>query len=111
MGMNPNENYKAILELDKLLTAEGIPHELIRILDGWQICYPSKRQKKGDVVQHCYSYGAGRGHLEAMGFDIRRNDVVGFLTVEDAAEYFRKAWEEDKNDTARKDVISRQACS
>ena len=109
--MNLNENYKAILDLDKLLTAEGIPHELIRFLDGWQICYPSKRQKKGDVVQHCYSYGAGRGHLEAMGFDIRRNDVDGYLTMGDAAGYFRKAWEEDKNDTARKDVVSRQACS
>ena len=94
--MNLNENYKAILELDKLLTAEGIPHELIRVLDGWQICYPSRRQKKGDVVQHCHSYGAGLNQLEAMGFDIRRNDVVGFLTTGEAVEYFRKAWEEDK---------------
>lgn len=93
--MKLNENYKAILDLDKLLTEEGIPHKLIRLFDGWQICYPSVRQKMGDVVQHCFSYGAKRNRLEVMGFSLRRNVVFGNMTVEDAAGYFRRAWKED----------------
>ena len=100
--MKLNENYMAILDLDKLLTEEGIPHELIRLFDGWQICYPSVRQKKGDVVQNCYSYGAGRNRLEAMGFNLKRNVVFGNLTVEDAIGYFRRAWKEDSTRCQKK---------
>ena len=60
-----------------------------------------------DTAQHCSgaidaassesTYGGRQGLIEVMGFRscecITDNDVVGYLTAEEAFEYIKKAWE------------------
>lgn len=75
--------YREILRLDTLLCDAGIPHELSRFYDGWQI-----RARGGDAVQHLGSYGASRDRIEVYGFGLR--DPQGHLTAEQALEYFRR---------------------
>ena len=91
----------AILELDKKLTEDGIPHELIHLFDGYGICYPSQKDWQGDVVCHMGSYGGKQGLMEAMGFDITPekdgDSVVGYLTLDNAYSYFARQWEKDNH--------------
>lgn len=82
-----NNNYKAILNLDRKLTYKHIPHELIRLFDGWQICYPNANDKIFDVVEHYGSYGHKTDQMEAYGYDI--DDVKGYLDVGAAFELFQ----------------------
>lgn len=70
--------YTKILELDKLLTENNIPHVLQEYMDGWIIYYPEDGPDRlGDVIEHHMSYD-----LEAQGFDFPT--VEGNLTVEQA---------------------------
>lgn len=89
---------KAILELEKKLTEAGIPHEMEEMFGGYIIGYPDlSDDRKGDVICHRGSFGYKQDLLEAMGFGINPeddgDDVVGYLTVEQAFEYFRKEHE------------------
>lgn len=84
-----NPEYTAILRLDKMLTKAQIPHLLDRAFDGWIVIYPSREDSIGDAVQHFGSYGAFSDMLEVYGFGLKRPD--GFLSVESAFEYFKKA--------------------
>lgn len=87
-----NEEYQAILELDKKLTEAGIPHTKERTRDGWIICYPSDgRKRKGDAVQYFGSLGAFNDLVEVFGFGLREPE--GHLNADAAFEYFRKAHE------------------
>ena len=86
---------KAILELEKKLTEAEIPHEMEEMFGGYIIGYPDLSDKrKGDVICHRGSYGYNQDLLEAMGFGINSaddgDDVVGYLTVEQAFDYFWK---------------------
>ena len=82
-----NNNYKTILKLDRKLTYGDIPHELIRLFDGWQICYPNANDKIFDVVEHYGSYGHETDQIEAYGYGI--DDVKGYLDVDAAFELFQ----------------------
>lgn len=82
-----NTKYKSILKLDRKLTYGKIPHELIRLFDGWQICYPNANDKIFDVVEHYESYGHETDQMEAYGYGI--NDVKGYLDVDEAFELFQ----------------------
>ena len=88
-----NNNYKAILELDRKLTYYNIPHELVRFFDGWQICYPNENNKTFDVIEHYMSRGHEMDRMEAYspGFD----DAKGFLDVDAAFELFQNAQRSD----------------
>lgn len=88
-----NDNYKAILELDKILTKKEIPHELIRLMDGWKIAYPNDENCIFDVVEHRGSYGRTEDLMEAYGQGI--DDVEGFLTVEKALAHFERVHREE----------------
>ena len=90
-----NENYKAILEMDKILTEKGIPHELSRLFDGWKIDYPNIKDSIFDVIEHGGSYGHQNDLMEAWGEDF--DDVVGWLNVEQALPYFEKAHQKEGN--------------
>ena len=84
------ERYSAILELDKKLTKNNIPHELKPLYDGYVIRYYNQAGKQiGDVVEHRYSYGSAQNRMEAMGFDFP--DVEGWLDVNAAFELFERA--------------------
>jgi len=99
---------RAIFDLDEKLTQAGIPHILqdMGIVDngdfGWQIVYPDNEHRKGDVVCNIASYGHEQDLLEAMGFDITKerdgDDVVGYLTADQAFEYFARQWGKDNKD-------------
>ena len=82
-----NNNYKSILELDRKLTCRNIPHELVRLFDGWQICYPNENDKVFDVIEHYGSYGHETDQMEAYGYGI--DDVKGYLFVDEALELFQ----------------------
>ena len=86
--------YKAILEVDRLLTEENIPHELLRIMDGWKIAYPKQDECQFDVIEHRGSYGHENDLMEAYGYSI--DDVEGHLSVDDAMKLFRKVHKELK---------------
>lgn len=85
--MQLNNNYKAILNLDRKLTYKHIPHELIRMFDGWQICYPNANDKILDVIEHYWSYGRETDRMEAYGYGI--DDGKGYLDVDAAFELFQ----------------------
>ena len=82
-----NNNYKSILELERKLTCRNIPHELVRLFDGWQICYPNENDKVFDVIEHYGSYGHETDQMEAYGYGI--DDVKGYLFVDEALELFQ----------------------
>lgn len=81
-----SDNYKSILELEEKLTEKDIPHELIRLMDGWQIAYPSHEKMIFDVIEHRGSYGHERDLMEAYGKYME--DVEGWLDVEAALALF-----------------------
>lgn len=83
--------YTAILELDKKLTENNIPHALIEIMDGWQILYFKDGMRIGDVIQHRGSYGNYQNLLEVYGFNLAEPD--GWLSVDAAFKYFKEAHE------------------
>lgn len=99
---------KSIYELEDMLKEAGIPHEM-RMMDGddntvfgYQIVYPSlsewmeEKAGSGDVVCNEISYGHEQDLLEAMGFDIPGSDVEGFLTAQQAFEYFERQYRKDR---------------
>lgn len=86
----------AMTELETKLTESGIPYEKVAILDGYGLCYPDQKHWKGDVVQHRGSYGHQQDLFEAMGFNLPKGDVAGYLTVDEAYGYFAWQYENDK---------------
>ena len=85
----------AITELARMLHQAGIPYEMRKLYDGWQICYPKCDKCKGDVVKHCYSYGHDLNQLEAYGFHLPKNDVAGYLTAQEAFEFFDSQYKDN----------------
>ena len=96
-----------IKKLDEMLTESGIPHEMHPFYEGYQITYSKdgewewRKSGCGDVVVHNTSYGHEKGLLEAGGFndfiteEEYGDEVVGWLTAEEAFEFFRKQYEKD----------------
>lgn len=92
-----NPKYQAILEVDRLLTQESIPHELLRFMDGWKIAYPKQDGCRFDVIENRASYGHESDLMEAYGYSVE--DVEGYLSVDDAMKLFRKVHEELKKES------------
>ena len=93
---------KSIAELERKLKGAEIPYEKEDLFGGYIIGYPNLDDDRvGDVICHRGSYGYAQDLLEAMGFGINPDDdgdyVKGYLTVEQAFEYFRKAHENAKS--------------
>lgn len=94
--------YKEILKLDTMLTESDIPHERIRLFDGWQVCYPSKDHCIMDAIEHLGSYGHESDKLEIMGLltpkEKENDSVLGYLTAEEVFERIRKHYNGEWND-------------
>ena len=88
-----NKNYKAILELDKILTEKGIPHKLSRVMDGWKIAYPNNIECIFDAIEHRGSYGHEQDLVEVWGNGLE--DVIGWLNVEQALAHFERVHQEE----------------
>lgn len=85
---------KNMTEMNKLvvlLVQHKIPFEIkafdIKDKPTWQICSPSIADTKVDAVCHEFSYGHHEGLIEIMS--AFEDDVVGWLTAEDALPYFQ----------------------
>lgn len=91
-----NPAYQEILRLDKMLSEVNIPHTLDRLMDGWQICYPSRMRNEMimDAIEHGGSYGNYEDKLEIMGLltpeESEHDSVVGHLTAEEVFERIHK---------------------
>lgn len=105
----------AIELLHEKLAEAGIPHyyqiyvpDDFRSKLGGQIFYGGRypdKKCKGDVIQTFYkfhdgtidgsSYGSEDNLLEAMGFGIAYGDVQGFMTIDEAFEMIKNAYEAD----------------
>ncbi len=83
-----SEQFSSILDLEKKLTDNGIPHEIEEFHDGWIIYYPDKRQKTGFAVETSYSLGGSQNLIEIDGFSIRRPGLIGHLTADEALGFF-----------------------
>ena len=85
-----------ITKLAVLLAKENIPFELNAFMvdePTVQICFPDKKNVIVDAVCHNFSYGGPEGLIEVLGSRNVNNpndDVVGWLTAEEAIVYFRE---------------------
>ena len=80
-------------KLAVLLAKADIPFELrgqISTVDtaSVQICSPSADNCLIDAICHYYSYGGREGLLEILAEGL--DDVVGWLSAEEAFEYFKR---------------------
>lgn len=88
-GVNPN--YQAILNLHVKLLENVVPHEILRLMDGWKIAYPNQEECIFDVVEHRGSHGHERDLMEAYGNGFIHE--IDDLTVDEAYELFLKVHE------------------
>lgn len=86
-----------ITKLAVLLAKENIPFELNSFIVSkeptLQICSPNKKNAVVDAVCHEFSYGGPEGLIEVLGsrnVNKPNDDVVGWLTAEEAIVYFRE---------------------
>lgn len=94
-SMKLNEDYTEILKLDRMLTEMNIPHETIRLMDGWQVWYPNKKGGVCDAIQHFGSYENKEDLLEIMGLLTEEEmevegGVLGYLTANEVCERIAK---------------------
>lgn len=97
-----NPAYKEILGLDAMLTETNIPHERVRLMDGWQVWYPSKEYYIMDAIEHWGSYGHESDKLEIMGLltpeEKQDDSVLGHLAAEEVFERIRKHYNGEWDD-------------
>ena len=94
-----NHHYQSSVKLHAALLEEEIPHELLRLLDGWKIAYPDQNNCIFDVVEHCGSHGHEADLMEAYGYGI--DDVADYVHIDDAFKMFEKVHEERGNENKR----------
>lgn len=77
-------NYPIIKDtLHAMLEAEGIPHEIEPLFDGYAILFPCRAGCLSDVVIHKWSYGHLEGLWEMAGATCSEpSDVDGYLSAE-----------------------------
>ena len=91
-------------KLTKLLAKNNIPYEIstFRLGDfpAIKIACPSEAECVVDAVCHPFSYGGKEGYLEVLGScnpHMENDDVVGWLTAEEAFQYFNGTYVENFN--------------
>ena len=91
----PDNKYKEIHKLDKLLTDANIPHTFSSFFDGWQVCYPTDQHCVLDAIEHLYSYGSDKDLIEIMGLIKSDSDnVEGWLSAEEVFEIISNHYKE-----------------
>ena len=100
--MNPenwNKPWPGFVEIHKLegmLIQADIPYKKIVKNGGWLIYYDNNDGgMTGDAIEHTGSYGNANDLLEVAGFDVEY-DVHGWLTAQEAFEYFKRCHETRK---------------
>ncbi len=85
-----------VIRLISLLAQAGVPFEVRKIfLGSIQVCFPNVENCTLDAISHLGSYGGKDGLIEIMGDgenrDLTDYDVIGWLTAEEALNYFLEA--------------------
>lgn len=111
MELETDHKYQEILRLDKMLSEAYIPHELVKLYDGWQIIYPYKKIWEWpngkiwtsilDAIEHFGSWGQSCDKLEIMGLltdeeEKQHGGVLGNLTAEEVFERIKTHYESNK---------------
>lgn len=89
---NLNPNYQAILNLHVKLLENTIPHEILRLMDGWKIAYPNQEESIFDVFEYCAYCGHGKDLMMAYGDGFE--EVILGLNADEAYELFLKVHED-----------------
>ena len=96
------ETQKANKEINKLivlLVEHNIPFEARAInIDNEpsiQVCSPAVQSFGCDAVSHKFSYGGTEGLIEIMS--LYEDDVIGWLSGEEALKYFIEAYEKESD--------------
>ena len=93
-------DYKEIIKLKGMLIRAGIPFEFRELNGGYQIEYPSGKDRVCSVVEHSFSYGNTYDLLEIMGLltkaEAKTDDVVGFLEAEKVFKRIQKHYSNNK---------------
>ena len=108
-----NYKYQEILRLKAMLEEAGIPHSIIRRLDGWCLAYPKFGEERCIVAEHRTSYGAVEDRLEICGrflmcgaisksSDDAQERVIDRLTAENVYERISDHWKKVKNQCGKK---------
>lgn len=88
--------YNEIFKLKAMLENAGIQYEFRPCFDGYQICYPSAKDRICSVIEQNFSYGSEKDKLEIMGLltpeEKECDEVVGYLTAENVFERISKDW-------------------
>lgn len=93
-----NEMHKLIVMLSKAnIPFEVYPFTMFNVdthehESTFLVASPNEKNRVVDAVSHCYSYGGKNGLLEVLGsanIDKDNYDVAGWLTAEEAFEYFK----------------------
>ena len=93
--MESKLNEKAMNELIKELIKKGIPFEVTvqSLFNAISVLTPSIEDPAIDAICHEGSYGGQRGLIEIMYHKLDvQDDVVGYLTPEEAAVCFETAY-------------------
>lgn len=104
-----NPKYKEILKLDRMLTEAHIPHTLNKLMNGYQVCYPTNRDSVEcvmDAIEHSGSFGSSDDTLEIMGLltheEKEDDSVLGYLTAEEVFDRIRKHWDGEWDEYAKR---------
>ena len=87
------KKFNEILRLDAMLNKKGIPHEIHRLSDGYQI-YNVDGCPDFDVIEFSGSYGSNSDLLEIMGLltseELKHDSVVGGLSAREVMNRIEK---------------------
>ena len=83
-----NPAYTALPKLHTELDRLHVPHEWLRLFDGWQILIVWGNHVIS-AVQHFGSYGQANDLIEMAGYGFD-GDVAGWMTVNEALDHIKR---------------------
>lgn len=91
--------YNEILKLKEMLESAKIPFGFSKLHGGYHIVYTADSNKRiCSVIEHDFSYGREKDLLEIKGLlteleeETLEDDVLGYLTAEEAFQRIEKHW-------------------
>lgn len=100
-GHETDARYQEILRLAGLMRKAGIPHQLRKVYEGWQILYPSLYGVQMDVAQHRGTGGSLNDRVELMGLKSADDDIGPIhsnLKAEQALKIIQQHYNEHKRE-------------
>lgn len=93
-----NGFYVEILRLHRMLVDAGIPCQIRRLYDGWQVEYPGSEHRMLSAIETRYSYGHTYDTIEIMGLltpeEEDEDSVLGSLSAEEVFARIKKHFDQ-----------------